>query len=249
MFPKNSKVRLIVSNNKQSARLNMATDEALINSFHNNDIPILRIYSWEKSFTIGASQKFNEFISTHDYSHNFAKRITGGGLLYHGFDISYSLLIPKSYMSSLNVKQSYEYICNFLLEFYKNLGLSASYAKDLNFELSKNKFCQIGFEAYDIIINNIKIGGNAQKRTKNIIFQHGSIPIEKIYNNHIKEIGKSLFDFGINLSYELSQLRLISAFEKIFHVRLEKSLLTIKEKEELELLLRNKYNYEKYNTN
>lgn len=67
--------------------------------------------------------------------------------------------------------------------------------------LSKSPFCQVGFEAYDIIVNGRKIGGNAQKRAKNVIFQHGSIPIKSIKND--EKYGASLEDFSINLDFDM----------------------------------------------
>jgi len=242
MFQNNSKLRLIISN-KQSAKDNMAIDEALVSTFNEDDIAILRVYSWEKSFTFGVSQKYSDFSYSNEYKNNFAKRITGGGILYHGHDISYSIIIPKSYAKNMNVKQTYENICNFILEFYKNLGLKASYAKDLNnITLSKSKYCQLGFEEYDIIINNLKIGGNAQKRTKNLIFQHGSIPIEKILSNKTYNIGNSLFDLGINLTYKEAELLLIKTFKDFFNIKLEQSGLNKKEQEKFEILIKEKYN-------
>ena len=41
------------------------------------------------------------------------KRITGGGVLFHGHDISYSLLLSNDEFTGLSVKQSYEKICQF----------------------------------------------------------------------------------------------------------------------------------------
>jgi len=246
MIDNNKQFRLILSST-QSARLNMATDEALVKSFEENDLPILRLYSWEKSFTIGVSQKFSTYSHLEEYNKNYAKRITGGGVLFHGHDLSYSLLIPVSFMKSLSVKESYEKICTFLLEFYKTLGLHAIYAKDdENISLSKSEFCQVGFEAYDILVNGIKIGGNAQRRTKKLIFQHGSIPIKPVLDSTRKhEIGYCLDEFDINLSYEETQERVAAAFEKAFNATLLKSKLNTKEEETLALLLKDKYDYAK----
>lgn len=249
MLNTNHTFRLIISN-KQSACLNMATDEALVNSFKENDMPILRLYSWEKSFTLGVSQNISDYTHLKEYKNNCAKRITGGGVLFHGHDLSYCLILPHTTMKDLNVKQSYEKICSFLLEFYNNLGLHAIYAKDdVSTQLFKSEFCQVGFEAYDILINGIKLGGNAQRRTKKLIFQHGSIPLEKTMDeNKTKqnlEIGHSLAEFDINLSYSKAQELLINAFEKTFAVQLEKSFLNEKEKENLSLLLKDKYDYAK----
>jgi len=244
---KKEKFRLLLSP-KSSAKLNMAIDEALALSFEENDLPIFRLYTWEKSFTLGISQKIDDYIHLEEYNQNFAKRITGGGVLFHGHDLSYSLVLPTTYLKNLNVKESYEKICTFLLEFYKSLGLDAKYVKDdENLQLSKSVFCQVGFEAYDIVVNSLKIGGNAQRRSKKFIFQHGSIPIEKIQLKNItqEEVGNDLTDFDINISYNDAINLVIKSFEKSFDVELEQSLLKKNEEEKLSSLLKEKYDYSK----
>lgn len=89
--------------------------------------------------------------------------------------------------------------------------------------MSKSPFCQVGFEAYDIIVNGRKIGGNAQKRAKNVIFQHGSIPIKSIKND--EKYGASLEDFSINLDFDEAINKLKEAFEKTFNAQLLESQL------------------------
>lgn len=243
----NKKFRLIVSN-QNSAKLNMATDEALAVSFEPTDTPILRLYTWEKSFTIGVGQKISQYEYLEEYNKNYAKRITGGGVLFHGHDLSYSIIVSPTYLDGLNVKESYEKICSFLLEFYKRLDLDVKYVKDdENLQLSKSQFCQVGFEAYDIIANGIKIGGNAQRRTKKFIFQHGSIPVKKFTetSSSKSEIGNDLEELGIDITFEEAQKLLIEVFEKTFEVTLEKSSLNKKEEEKLSFLLKEKYDYAK----
>lgn len=226
----------------------MAIDESLLKNFNEGDLPILRLYRWdENSATIGISQDVKQ------YSHivknnNIAKRITGGGVLFHGHDISYSLVIPSSYLENLSIKKSYEYICGFILEFYKTLGLRVSFAKDnKNIELSKNEYCQVGFEAYDILLNGKKIGGNAQRRTKKAVFQHGSIPI---FKSEVKgeTKGISLEDLDIKISYEELIKKLSESFESCFKVQLKSSNLFENELELTKSLLRQKYDYSRKKT-
>ena len=230
------KYRLILTNNN-SAKMNMAIDKALTISYEKDDTPILRLYTWEKSFTVGLGQDLEHYNDLKNlYKNNCSKRITGGGVLFHGHDISYSLILSNSELGNLNVKQSYEKICQFLLEFYKQLGLNPSFVKDSEYiKLKKNEFCQVGFEAYDIIINGNKIGGNAQKRNKKLIFQHGSIPVYKTKND--KKMGMSLEDFNINLNFEDTQNGLIKAFENSFDAKLILSQLTKTETENLKKIL------------
>ncbi len=197
---------------KLSAKANMDFDKSLVENF--DGTPIFRLYSWkENSFTIGRFQKIEDIQNHKRFGTNYAKRMTGGGLLLHGFDISYSIVIPITLLGSKNVKESYEYICSFILNFYKKLGLHVKYAKDIDKELSKSFFCQEGFEAYDIICQGKKIGGNAQRRTKNLIFQHGSIPIK---NDEREFSGYSLDKFGITISEEKAKKLLKQSFIESF---------------------------------
>ena len=235
----------VINDKKLNAKENMATDEALLSLFEEKLPAILRLYNWEKSFTIGLSQKFENYPITSLYKGNYAKRITGGGVLFHGHDLSYSLVIPTKLLDGLNIKESYERICLFILKFYKKIGLDAKYVKDCNtIELSKNEYCQVGFEAYDILIDGKKIGGNAQRRTKKAIFQHGSIPLFKDNDKNFDgKIGYTLEDFNIKLDYEEAKKLLIDSFEEVFNVEVTHSELTKNEKEKKNTLLKEKYDY------
>lgn len=221
----------------------MAIDESLLKNFNENDLPILRLYIWdENSVTIGISQDVNDYFHI-SKNNNIAKRITGGGILFHGHDISYSLVIPNSYLENLSIKKSYEYICKFILEFYQNLDLEVSFVKDnKNIQLSKSEYCQIGFEAYDILVNGKKIGGNAQRRTKKAVFQHGSIPI---FKSEAKQETKamSLEGLDIKITYEEAIKKLCNSFESCFKVQLKSSSLFENELELIKSLLREKYDY------
>lgn len=236
-----SNFRFITTSNL-SAQHNMAIDKTLIHSFNNMQTPIFRLYTWEKSFTVGVSQTCDDYTKLYPEFHgNCAKRMTGGGVLFHGHDLSYSLIVPTSYLEGMSVKESYEKICTFLLNFYKSLGLDAKYAKDVDsIMLSKSQFCQVGFEAYDIIVNGLKIGGNAQKRSKKFIFQHGSIPIEALGKK--EELGNSLKDVHTDITYEEAIKKVASSFESSFDVTLEPSSLNDEEQIYMNKIIEVQYN-------
>jgi len=191
-----------------SAKENMAIDESLLTC---KDLPIFRLYAWNPNcFTIGRFQKIEDIQNKQQYGNEWAKRVTGGGLLLHGFDVSYTVVMPIKILGKKSVKQSYEYICEFILNFYKSMGLNPNWAKDiLPDSLSHSSFCQEGFEPYDIIIEGKKIGGNAQKRTKDFILQHGSIPIKKDQRLHA---GYSLEEFGVKLNVKKTKELLRKSF-------------------------------------
>ncbi len=245
MLKNRSKFRVIITKQK-SAQENMSIDDALLSNYQDGDYGILRLYTWDKSLTIGISQNFSSYSFCDKYNKNYAKRITGGGVLFHGHDLSYSLTIPVTLLENLNIKESYEKISTFILEFYKKLGLNSIYAKDNNrIKLSKNEYCQIGFEAYDILVNGIKIGGNAQRRTKKAIFQHGSIPITSANNSNTfnDKIGATLEDLDIKIEYDEAKKLLIDSFIDSFNVEIEYSNLTKEEERKKNILLKEKYNY------
>ena len=231
----NNKFRLIITQNF-SSKINSNIDKALFKAFDNDSLAILRVYSWEDSISFGAGQNIYDYsLLVNEYKNNVSKRLTGGGVLFHGHDISYTILLNQNIIENRYVKETYFLLCQFLIRFYENLGLKASFAKDNEkITLSKSPFCQVGFEAYDIIINGKKIGGNAQKRAKNCILQHGSIPLFKKENSEY--FGSSLDDFGINLSFEEAKNSIIKAFKESFNVEFIEDDLSNKEKDILEKL-------------
>jgi len=208
----------LLASQRLSAKENMRIDKELFDGFNSLSTPIFRVYEWEASFTYGFSQKINTIKNLEHlnrYNQNHAQRLTGGGILFHGNDISYSLVIPTSFVENLSVKQSYELLCSFLLAFYKSLGLNPSYAKDLeDINLSKSDYCQEGFEPYDILVDGKKIGGNAQRRSKDTIFQHGSICVD----NSVYSIGNSLEDLGVKISFKRARELLTESFSNTFNV-------------------------------
>ncbi len=192
---------------------NMAIDKSLLSEI---DLPIFRLYTWEENcFSIGRFQKIEDIENWQIYGKNWAKRVTGGGLLLHGFDVSYTIVVPVKSLGKKSVKESYEYNCEFIFNFYKNLGLNPKWAKDiLPNSLSHSSFCQEGFEPYDIIIDGKKIGGNAQKRTKELILQHGSIPL---FKDSREKSGFSLEELGIGLSIKETKKLLKKSFYKTYN--------------------------------
>lgn len=164
---------------------NMAADEFLISYYKKTRVPVLRVYSWSPpSISIG---RFQDPAAINIDAATAARvpivrRMTGGGGIFHCDEVTYCLVCSEADMGTSGVKPSFEKLNSFLIKTYAKMGLSAAFAKDTQKQANPRErvsFCFSGAEEYDIIINNSKIGGNAQKRVKEIIFQHGSIPLRR----------------------------------------------------------------------
>jgi len=165
----------------------MAIDEALLRSYAlTASGPVLRVYSWKPyGLSLGYSQDVRRDLDIEECRSRampFVRRITGGGMLMHANELTYSLVCSGSDLGiPRRVASSYKAICSFLITFYNRLGLDAKFACDAvpGERLGRpSTLCMASKEKYDIVAGGRKLGGNAQKRSKDLIFQHGSIPIK-----------------------------------------------------------------------
>jgi lipoate-protein ligase A len=154
----------------------MAVDEALLASQQ----PTLRLYGWEPGITLGRFQKAHAVLDAAkvpDSGLDITRRMTGGGALVHGGDLSYALVLPRALLGGLGVKESYRHLCGFLVHLYTKLGLEAQFAADAGVAGASSPLCLASNEPYDIVVNGQKMGGNAQRYTKTALLMHGSIPM------------------------------------------------------------------------
>jgi lipoate-protein ligase A len=228
----------------------MATDEALFLCYKKNvSVPTLRLYGWKSAaFSIGRSQNVSELLKGDACAREgipIVRRPTGGGILFHDRELTYSFVLAQSDIGlGYRVKESYLLITSFLLAAYKDLGANASFAKDQGRALRTGPliapFCFSRREAYDIVIEGKKIGGNAQKRGRGIILQHGSIPLslrpeEAARVTCVDEITQEKKTFD-----QLSDV-IIKAFSFHFKTILKEGALTQEEERVMQELKKEKY--------
>ena len=73
----------------------MALDEALLRTAAQRVRPLLRVYSWEKpSVSFGYFQKFPAHLADR---YEIVRRPTGGGVVYHGDDTTYTVVVPPAH--------------------------------------------------------------------------------------------------------------------------------------------------------
>ncbi|MFA5039043.1 MAG: biotin/lipoate A/B protein ligase family protein [Candidatus Omnitrophota bacterium] len=263
--------RLILSKYNDAAT-NMALDEALFLSYQEKGTePVLRLYGWKPAaVSCGISQDPSQlFQDGHALnSSSFVRRPTGGGLIYHDDELTYSLVACAEDLGleTMSVKDSYEALTSFLIRAYRAMGLNACFAKEASetdSTASPAEIASVCFgrkEEYDILVGGRKLGGSAQKRAKNIILQHGSIPLSldhgklttllkdpslgcAIQATSLKEaLGKDIS------SHELKDT-ITDAFCSHFQVELRESGLTSRENDLVRFLKETKYGTPEWNLN
>jgi lipoate-protein ligase A len=183
------------------------------------------------------------------------RRMSGGGVLVHGNDLSYALILPRGSLEDKGVKQSYRYLCGFLVRLYEKLGHNACFACDMELDSERSDICLAGNEAYDIMIEGKKMGGNAQRHTRHVLFQHGSIPMS-VDETRLKpffltdsglERAATLERLGSLVTYEQLAGLLTEAFCETFDVNVIPDSLHRPEEQSAGELLAHKYSQKRWN--
>lgn len=239
---------------------NMAKDEALLESYVRTRIPTLRVYSWVQPFiSLGYRQAVEAVVLPDVCKKNnvgFVRRMTGGSALLHYREVTYSLTCSNTDLSlPRSVKQSYKILNSFIFDFLRTLGINASFACDtlLECRLRHDALCFSACEPFDIIVGERKICGSAQRRRRDIIFQHGSL-----LQTFDRTLAQALFkegalqmerqavglDFLLGYATDFSQLRhdFAQSFLSVFSLRRHPARdITTQEQARVDFLLREKY--------
>jgi lipoate-protein ligase A len=156
------------------AALNMALDEALLEFAPQIDRPVLRFYGWtEPAASFGYFQNIAD-IERATHLRPLMRRPTGGGLVPHDADWTYSVVIPPSYhWYDLRAEASYERIHRWVQSTFTLLNVPTELAPDCRKEVPGQ--CFAGYEKSDLLWLGRKIAGAAQRRTKNGLLIQGSV--------------------------------------------------------------------------
>jgi lipoate-protein ligase A len=152
----------------------MAEDEALLEAAPALARPVLRFYSWtEPAASFGYFQKHAE-IEKATHLRPLVRRPTGGGLVPHDADWTYSLAFPPNDpWYSLKATASYQRVHEWLRAAFQHIGLDTELAPDSRKELPGR--CFAGYECSDVLWHGRKIAGAAQRRTRTGLLIQGSV--------------------------------------------------------------------------
>ncbi len=152
----------------------MALDEALMQSVAPLGSPVLRCYGWtQPAATFGYFQKIAD-IEAATRLRPLIRRPTGGGLVPHANDWTYSLTVPPGHSwFELHAEESYAQMHRWLQAAFANLALPTELAPCCRKETPGQ--CFAGYEKFDLLHCGQKLAGAAQRRNKSGLLIQGSI--------------------------------------------------------------------------
>lgn len=164
----------VMRTGKGDAAWNMATDEALLEQAATIRLPVLRFYSWnELAATFGYFQKYRD-IEQWTPLRPLIRRPTGGGLVPHDKDWTYSLVFPPGHKwYELRAEESYKRVHEWISGAFARLRLETKLAPCCAKEMPGQ--CFVGAEKFDLLLDGQKIAGAAQRRNKLGLMIQGSV--------------------------------------------------------------------------
>jgi lipoate-protein ligase A len=156
-----------------SAAMNMAIDEALLEQA---TLPALRFYGWRQpSLSFGYFNKFAEIAGEAD-DRELVRRWTGGGTVPHGEDLTYSLVTPATEAAAaLGSSAIYAALHAAIRDALREEGKTAHLAPEAAPKISEA--CFANPVRNDVLLDERKIAGAAQRRTRGGFLHQGSIQL------------------------------------------------------------------------
>ena len=165
---------LLLRQGKNAADYNMALDEALLQSAPETGQPVLRFYGWlERAASFGYSQKFAD-VQKLTRLRPLVRRPTGGGLVPHDADWTYSLIFPPGHFwHRFKAVESYRRAHEWVRDAFAKMGVATTLSPASQKEIPGQ--CFAGAEKDDVLWQGRKIAGAAQRRTRSGLLIQGSV--------------------------------------------------------------------------
>ena len=162
----------------RSAATNMAIDEAL---FENVKVPSLRLYRWDHpALSFGYFGRYAD-VSFYQSERELVRRWTGGGIVLHGDDLTYSIVIPGRDSafaeSSMSIYEKiHRALCNAIVATGQHAVVAAVADRGPGVrDASYSGHCFANPVRADVLLDGRKIAGAAQRKTRAGLLQQGSI--------------------------------------------------------------------------
>ncbi|MDQ3315547.1 MAG: hypothetical protein M3505_13165 [Verrucomicrobiota bacterium] len=159
----------------RSAAMNMALDETLL---EHASSPVLRFYGWARpSLSFGYFGSLAD-LSEMDRTRDVVRRWTGGGVVLHGSDFTYSVILPSKNEVHL---PSARFIYTELHEAIRRALRDEGFVRLAEQNAPKiSEACFANPVVADVLAHGRKIAGAAQRRTRAGLLHQGSIQYEAL---------------------------------------------------------------------
>jgi len=219
----------LIHDGPRDAAFNMAADSFLLDQAEIDvDVPILRLYRWEKpSITIGFHQDIDHAVDMAALGDTpVVPRATGGRALLHD-DRELTYAVAGNFIScpelGASLRDSYDLIARAILAFYHALGWAALMARrETPVPLARRHSVQSGCFAsvsrHEITAWGQKAAAGSQRRTRTAFMQHGAVKIappvhHPAIRETLPEIGADAFP-ALTESRETLETIMIESFQK-----------------------------------
>src|SRR6266513_5062887 len=179
---------------QHSAAMNMAIDEALLGSIA---VPSIRFYRWRSpALSFGYFGKFTD-VGSYAAERDLVRRWTGGGVVFHGDDLTYAIVIPQSDpVFSESSRSIYGAIHAALRNALVADGEPAELAPGVVDAgaaiIDRGYSCFANPVRADVMLNGRKVAGSAQRRTRRGLLQQGSIQYSDLRNGLAERFAQAL---------------------------------------------------------
>lgn len=195
----------IIQGQSRSAKENMEADASYLSQMREDSAPILHIHKWKRpSATYGYFFSLDQHVKKGHETFDLARRPTGGGMVFHAFDISFAVIMPLTLKGvSGNTLTNYQLVNHKVLKAIETF-LQEYGAKDFSklFSLldeddqkvggERRYFCMAKPTIYDVVLSNgQKVAGAAQRKGRHALLHQGTLslnlPRQEVMEGVLKE--------------------------------------------------------------
>ena len=164
------------------AAMNMAVDEAMLLSQKEQPNPTLRFYTWSSpAFSFGYFQDIASEVDVEACRSDrieLVKRMTGGGTVVHGWDLTYTLILPR-HAREKSISEAYQCIGQSLVKAFEKLGIPAEcHAAGIDTSQTAQNICLTNPADYDVMYDGKKLAGVSVRRNRNGMLFQGYISLD-----------------------------------------------------------------------
>ncbi len=189
---------MIIDTGKDKAEAIMRFDAELLENADRYGRPVLHLYEWEgDSATYGYftdPSKLLNLDNAKKLSLNLARRPTGGGIVFHIWDMAFTVLVPAHCPEfSMNTLENYAFVNQAVLgcvkEFLDNKRPLTMTLEDFSSRDGNcMHFCMAKPTKYDVMWEGRKVAGAAQRKTRKGFLHQGTIALQLPPKDYLDQV-------------------------------------------------------------